>query len=202
MQTVTSIHLNGKVYQLEEGAYLELRRYLDQAASHLAGNPDLTEIMTDLEHAIGDKCQSYLRADKDVVTEGEMSQILKEMGPVDGEADQMKSEAGGASAFSGSQKRKRFFLVREGAVMAGVCTGIAAYFDIDVTWVRLAFVGLTLVTGGGWVLLYIVLAVVVPYANSYEERAMAHGGAPMTAQDIIHRARETYQRVAKKHGWE
>ena len=88
MQTVTSIHLNGKVYQLEEGAYRALRQYLDQASSHLAGNPDLTEIMTDLERAIGDKCQTYLRAGKEVVMENEMTQILKEMGPVDGEAHQ------------------------------------------------------------------------------------------------------------------
>lgn len=202
MQTVTSIHLHGKVYQLEEGAYRELRRYLDCAASHLAGNPDLTEIMTDLERAIGDKCQSYLRTGKDVVMEGEMTQILKEMGPVDGEANQTSNDSKQYSTFSGPQKRKRFFLLREGSIISGVCTGIAAYFDMDVTWVRLAFVGLTLVTGGGWIILYFVLAFIVPYAETDEERVMAHGGAPMTAQDIIHRARETYQRVAKKHGWE
>lgn len=198
MQTVTSIHLNGKVYQLEDGAYRTLRQYLDQASTHLAGNPDLTEIMTDLEQAIGDKCQACLRVSKkDVVTEPEMAQILTEMGPVEGaEGDQTKD----SSASRGSSSHKRFFLLHEGEMLAGVCTGIAAYTDVDVTWVRLAFVALTLLTGGGWILFYLLLAMIVPYATTPEEKAQAHGGV-VNAQAIIHRARETYERVAKKHGW-
>lgn len=198
MQKVTSIHLNGKAYQLEEEAYQALRHYLDHASSRLAGNPDLTEIMGDIEQAIGEKCQGFLRNNKDVVTASEMAQILTEMGNVEETQSSDSSSSQNAGGFS--KKQKRLFLIHEGEMLAGVCTGLAAYFDIDVTWVRLAFVGLTLITGGGWILLYIVLAVVVPYAMTPEERAMAHG-EPLNAQDIINRARQTYDRVAKKHGW-
>lgn len=44
--------------------------------------------------------------------------------------------------------------------IAGVCAGLADYFDIDVTWVRIAFI-LALFAGAG-LLAYIVLWVVVP----------------------------------------
>ncbi len=44
----------------------------------------------------------------------------------------------------------------------GVAGGIAAYLDVDSTLVRLAFVVLTIVTGGVAVVFYIVAAVVMP----------------------------------------
>ncbi len=40
MNKVVTIHLDGIAYQLEEGAYEELRAYLDQASVKLADNPD------------------------------------------------------------------------------------------------------------------------------------------------------------------
>ena len=56
---------------------------------------------------------------------------------------------------------KRLYRMREGRVVAGVCTGIAAYFGIDPTLVRLAFAVLT-VFGGAGILIYLVAWVVIP----------------------------------------
>ena len=44
--------------------------------------------------------------------------------------------------------------------IAGVCAGLADYFDIDVTWVRIAFI-LALLTGAG-LLAYIILWIAIP----------------------------------------
>jgi phage shock protein C len=43
----------------------------------------------------------------------------------------------------------------------GVCAGLAEYFDVDVTLVRLLFVIFTLMGGPG-LIVYIVLALVLP----------------------------------------
>ena len=56
---------------------------------------------------------------------------------------------------------KRLSRTREGRVVAGVCAGIAAYFGVDPTLVRLAFAVLT-VFGGAGVLLYLVAWIVIP----------------------------------------
>ena len=56
---------------------------------------------------------------------------------------------------------KRLSRTREGRVVAGVCTGIAAYFGIDPTLVRLGFALLT-IFGGAGVLLYLVAWIVIP----------------------------------------
>lgn len=48
----------------------------------------------------------------------------------------------------------------------GVCAGLAEYFDMDVTLVRVIFVVLIFATGGGMILLYLVLALVLPSDDS------------------------------------
>ena len=60
-----------------------------------------------------------------------------------------------------SNGTKRLYRVREGRVVAGVCAGLAAYFGIDPTLVRLAFALFT-VFGGAGVLLYLVAWIVIP----------------------------------------
>src|SRR5260370_7282669 len=56
---------------------------------------------------------------------------------------------------------KRLYRIRDGRVIAGVCAGLAAYFGVDPTLVRLAFALLT-VFGGVGVLLYLGAWLVIP----------------------------------------
>lgn len=51
----------------------------------------------------------------------------------------------------------------ENKVIAGVCGGIAEYFDIDPTLIRLAWV-LFSALGGSGVLAYIIAAIIIPEA--------------------------------------
>lgn len=46
-------------------------------------------------------------------------------------------------------------------MLAGVCGGIAEYFDVDPTWIRLAWV-LFCVLGGSGVLAYIIASIIIP----------------------------------------
>lgn len=48
------------------------------------------------------------------------------------------------------------------SIIAGVCGGIAEYFDIDPVAVRVAYVLLTLFTAFSGVLAYIILWIVMP----------------------------------------
>ncbi len=58
-------------------------------------------------------------------------------------------------------KMKKLCKIKEGKKLCGVCMGLARYFDIDVTLVRLALVAFT-VLGGSGILAYIVAAIVMP----------------------------------------
>ena len=61
-----------------------------------------------------------------------------------------------------SASRTRFYLDRENAKVKGVCAGIADYTGIDVTFVRIAFVILTLLTHGGALIGYALAAWLAP----------------------------------------
>lgn len=56
---------------------------------------------------------------------------------------------------------KRLYRIRNGSMIAGVCNGLAAYFNVDVSLVRLAAVLLACVGGIG-VITYIVGAIIIP----------------------------------------
>ncbi len=56
---------------------------------------------------------------------------------------------------------KRLQRSRTEKMIAGVCGGIAEYFEVDPTLVRLIWVAVSLLAGTG-VLLYLILWVVVP----------------------------------------
>lgn len=90
---------------------------------------------------------------------------------------------------------RRLYRIHEGAMIAGVCNGLGAYFGVDPTFVRLAFVLMAIFWGTG-VLAYIVMAIVIPEAVSPEEKAAA-SGTPATAQEFIRRAREGYYEAMK-----
>jgi phage shock protein C len=47
-------------------------------------------------------------------------------------------------------------------MLAGVCGGIADYFKIDPTIVRLIFVALGFTSIGTWLLIYLVMAIIMP----------------------------------------
>ena len=56
---------------------------------------------------------------------------------------------------------KKLYRSSHDKIIAGVCGGLADYFEIDPTIIRAAFVALTL-AGGSGLLLYIILAIIIP----------------------------------------
>ena len=60
-----------------------------------------------------------------------------------------------------ASEKKRLYRSRNERMLAGVCGGIGAYFDVDPTVIRLLFVLFALFVGGG-ILLYIILMIIMP----------------------------------------
>ena len=205
MQKVVSISLNGIAYQLEEPGYNQLRTYLERAEARLKDSPDRTEVMNDLEQAIGEKCARVLSPHKTVVNEAEIAKIIEEMGPVESAEEKAAGTAPEGSAeqappYVGPQPRKRLFNIREGAMWAGVCNGIAAYINVDVTWVRIAFALITIFSWGGMILVYIALAFIVPTAETAEDRAAAFG-MPFNTEELIGRAKKNFEKFGSDYRW-
>src|SRR5262245_19643317 len=197
MHKVITINLNGQVFQIDERGYETLRAYLEQAEAQLGANPDRSEIVRDLEQSIAEKFTRLLDSGRAIVATADVEQVLEEIGPVDGGA------AHAAAGVAGGNAPKRLYLIREGAMLAGLCNGMAAYFGIDPTFSRIAFVAAAIVeiavldrppvlTVG----LYAILVLMVPYANTPLERAAAHGGH----QSIPGKVQHSVERVKGMFG--
>jgi len=201
MNKVISIHLHGVAFQLEEGGYDALRAYLDNAARQLDGNPDKTEIIADIETAIADKFTGRLTAGRNVVLTAEVEAVIAEIGPITNDSDSASNDKAAAKSNAGpeptptssNQPRppKRLYRIKEGAMLSGVCNGLAAYLGIDVTLLRLVVAILIFVSAGTVAIAYFVAVIIIPKAETPEQKAAATGPS-QTADDFVRMAREGY----------
>lgn len=159
MQRISvTARLNRSTLQFEEAAYARLESYLAEAARTLDGNPDQQEILGDLEQAVADQCARRTRTDQAAVTLAELEPALEEIGSV---------QVPGASTASDQTARvaaRPLQQVSEGAVVSGVCQGLARYFGLNVTALRIFAVLLLFLSGGGMILVYLALMLLMPYA--------------------------------------
>lgn len=60
--------------------------------------------------------------------------------------------------------KKRLYKIDEGKKLCGVCGGIAEYFDVDPTVIRLLWIILIFCAGTG-ILAYFIAAIIMPKKN-------------------------------------
>lgn len=162
MDKTISISLAGHSRQvrLDEPAFERLTRYLDRAAARLADDPHRADVLGDLERSVGDKLDVLLGADDRLVTAAEMDGILDEIGAVETGRDP------GPEPSRGRPRKRRLRRIKTGQEVAGVCTGLAAYADLPVDWVRTGFILGSLMTGGILILVYIAMVFILPVAEN------------------------------------
>ncbi len=75
--------------------------------------------------------------------------------------------------------RRSLYRCRHDRRLAGVAAGLAEFFDLDVSLVRILWV-LSIFVGGLGILLYIVMAIIVPLEPEY----VAQPGAPTASEGV------------------
>jgi len=154
----TTVRLNRSILQFDAAAHARLEQYLAESASLLEDDPDPQEILADLEQAVADQCTRRLRLEQTVVSLAELEPALEEIGSVQAPG------SGLASAVPRDATPRTLQQISQGAVISGVCQGLARYFRLDVTLLRVVSVLLLLGTGGAMVLVYLGLMLLMPYA--------------------------------------
>jgi phage shock protein PspC (stress-responsive transcriptional regulator) len=116
------------------------------------------------------------------VSAEDIRRILQEMGPVEGAGPEEPETPPAPEPAASSVKvlRRRI----QGSSIAGVCTGLADYFGVDVLIARLAFVALALMTGGVGVLLYVIMAFVVPADSASAAPPIVAGARALSPKTI------------------
>lgn len=208
MKKTTSIHIKGLNFIIEEDAYETLKNYMNRLERKLSNTEGKEEIIEDIELRIAELFTTDLEGSKEVVDHdmvenaitklGEPEQYIDEDGETestssdDNESDNTVNENRGE--YAGSEKK--LYRDMDKATIAGVCSGLSAYFNIDLIIVRIIF--LVLLFGGGFGFpLYIILWIVLPTANSHIDRLRMRG-APITVDSVREEVEMAAERLTKK----
>ena len=177
MNKTISIHIQGFPFILEEQAFHALENYIEALHKVLHREEGKDEIIQDIELRIVELLQQKVSAQQVVQLE-QISQIIQLLGSPDtfGEAETSAEEKDSKEGPEQMASHKRFFRDPENPVLGGVASGVAAYFNIDVVFVRVFFVLFTLAFGSG-IPIYIILWIVTPRANTASEKLQMRGRA-------------------------
>lgn len=199
MNKTININLGGYFFHIDETAYQKLRRYLDAISKSLSDDPQgKNEIISDIETRISELLSEKITDARQVVNEQDISDIIKIMGePEDyAEGEEAYTDSGKTYTKRKSSNSKKLFRDGDDKFLGGVASGIAHYFEVDVIWIRLAFI-LLFVGGGFSLLLYIILWILLPEARTTAEKLQMEG-EPVNIDNIEKKIRNEFNNAKDK----
>lgn len=187
MNEVTRIRLGRIAYDIDINAKKELEKYSRAIRKSLGQDSDvyddieirMTEILADQGIQAGE-----------VITLNEVLAIESQLGqPGDFASDSNNSGAEADTDNSDNSEphakaTKKYYRDVEHALAGGVLAGLSAYTGIDVTILRLIFVGLCFISFGTFFLVYIIVWMVAPPALTVGEK-LEMRGEPVDLASII-----------------
>ncbi len=180
-QTVTA-HISGIVFNIELEAYEKLQSYLNTIKGYFDESEGKEEIITDIESRIAELFKSKLNDSKEVITMVDVNEVIEIMGQPEDYIDEGSTTSEKRQYSQRKYRHRRIYRDPDDAVLGGVCSGIGYYIGVDPVWIRLAFL-LTFLTLGFGLLLYIILWIVIPKANTASEK-LEMRGEPINVSNI------------------
>lgn len=188
MKRTLTLNIGGVVFHVDEDAYLLLKSYLDSLSEYFKEEPDGDEILRDIETRVAELLRQQAPDEAMVITVAHINFVIETLGrPEDfsEKEEEKQSETGEEKRnFSTSSKNKRkFYRDPHNKTIAGICSGLAAYFDIDIILVRVIFIVLFFLTAGQLLIVYIILWIFIPEAVTAAQR-LEMQGEPVTVNNI------------------
>ncbi|MCL2097363.1 MAG: PspC domain-containing protein [Bacteroidales bacterium] len=189
MKKVVTANIGGFCFTLEEEAFSKLSRYLDNYAASFPDRKEAAEVMEDIESRIAEIFREQTPLPQQVVSMNLVNKVIAIMGTPEGQStfSEKGREEQSLSAASASRVRK-LYRDPDRVVFGGVCSGLSAYFGLDVILVRVIFLAALCVGGFGF-FLYLILWAVTPKATTIAQKLEMHG-EPVTIENIWNYTKE------------
>jgi len=185
MNEVKHIHLGRQQFTIALDAHKQLRDYLDAIAKQMAGED--SDVMNEIELRMAELLTERGITPQKVILPADV-QFLKEQLGEPGDF-QEESAGKGQQPTVDTDSPKRLFRDTQNGMVAGVASGLAAYFNIDAVIIRLIFLALVF-AGGSGVIIYAIMWLIVPEAKTGSEQLQMRG-RPVTVdalKDLVSKA--------------
>jgi len=184
MKKVIDVSIGGINFTMEDDAYYRLQGYLRRFEDTIPDKVEAKEVMEDVEARVAEIFQKEMRFPNQVVDMKLVQTVIDHLGEIGTEPES------GTDSFSGGYKNtegytlgeKKLYRDGDNKILGGVCSGMSAYFNVDVTLIRVLF-AFTAFFYGITVFLYIILWIAMPKARYVLDKLRMHGYAP-TAENI------------------
>ena len=192
MDKTKNISLGGFSFLIEENAYTALSQYLAEVRQHLQHNSDRDEIIFDVEQRMAELLKDRT-ANREVIMHQDVLYLIEVLGKPeqyveDEETDKATNAAPEASAQAFSANKPLYRDIDD-CKIGGVLSGMAHYFNISPTMLRIAFAvclilsfvvsyrWIFLFNGVSWaiIILYILLWMIVPAAVTTAQKLEMQG---------------------------
>lgn len=210
MNKTVSINLGGIFFHIEEQAYQQLEQYLNRIQQYFAADNNAQEMLEDIEARIAEMFQEQLQKEKrPVVLSTDVRAMIHLMGMPEQIAEPLLDNTQSTSSQNRNEQleedaatdaglhipKRRLYRNVDDKVVAGVASGLAAYFGIDdPVWIRLGFALSTLL--GISPIIYPILWAIVPPAKTPAQK-LAMRGKPINLANIEEGFKEEFSTIKK-----
>jgi phage shock protein PspC (stress-responsive transcriptional regulator) len=192
MKITLSVNLGGYSFNIDEDAYEELKRYLRNLEFHFAGEESSSEILSDIEARMAELFRAKMTGYKQVITIPDVKEAIQVMGTPEDIAD---NEGKSARDKFSSAGYHRMYRDPDHRIIGGVCSGMAAYWDMDPIILRVIFAAL-IFAGGIGAVVYLILYIVLPEAKTTAQK-IEMKGEPVNIHNIKESVRKEFENVRK-----
>ena len=183
MKKVVNVGIGGRSFAMDEDAYSRLKKYLNAFRTRSKLGLQSNEVMDDLEERIAELFLERVNKYKDVVDILLVDSVISQLGMPDGEPYNEEGSDPISDILSGNKPARKFFRNPFNKSIAGVCSGLAQYLNIDTLLVRIIFViALFMGSAGFWI--YVILWIAAPLAETPAEKCELFG-LPATAENLM-----------------
>jgi len=208
MKKIININLASRLISIEDSAYEILRQYLESLKRYFAREAGADEIVSDIEARIAELFQDKLKKGAHCITDEDVEAIKASMGT----PEQFEETAGAENTQSGQAQqqeavtgrpRKRLYRDPDNKVLGGVCSGLGAYLNVDPVVFRIIFALLAIGGFGSGILVYFILWIATPEANTAAEKLEMRGervdlnNIRATVQDEINSLKGQFRNVGE-----
>jgi phage shock protein PspC (stress-responsive transcriptional regulator) len=192
MKKTLTINLAGRVYHIDEDAYVRLKTFLDTLEKKFKSEPGKKEIIADIEARIAELLNEKLNNNRQVVTNSDIDYVIEILGDPE-VIFENNEETEPAYSRSYERQYRRMYRDADDRIIGGVCAGLAAYWNLDPVLVRVIFIALTILGGSG-VLIYLILLIILPEAQTTAQKLEMRGEA-VTIESIKNFFTEEFNNV-------
>ena len=145
MNKVEKVSIGGVAFTLDMDAYIAVNKYLSELADYYSKKDSGSEIMEAIEGRFSELLFERCGVNK-VASESDIEEIIKTLGrPSEIENEEAVHSGSEQQTASEPKPKKRLYRDIDNKSIGGVCSGLANYFGIDVTLIRILFAACALV---------------------------------------------------------